>query len=234
LVTLLRTVSQSRVFLEITEDGLGLVTQVDLFEAGSFDEVEQVTFVEVEHGARLLRLARGVGGFDLLREVGYRRYVGAPEEVPWFRVGKAVDRLEDREPFTGVEDAVELFEGAPPILDVDEYRAGSDRGDRGVLDDGKIVGRCAHELGPVEHAHLLRQSAAVVEQTPGDVAEDDASHFADELEGAEGYKSAAHPDVERGFAARERGVTEPPVAHGSEEVQRGLEGPGVSAVAPLQ
>ena len=92
----------------------------------------------------------------------------------------------------------------------------------------------AHELAPVEHAHLPGERAAVVEQVSGDVAEDDAPAFPDDLEGTEGYRAVASPDVEQGLSTRERSVCEHPVAHGREEVQRGFQVFGVPAVAPLQ
>src|SRR5215213_4751195 len=134
------------------------------------------------------------------------------------RVSEIVYRLEDREPASSLENAVELLKRTPFVFHVDQDRAGSHHIDGGILHYGEVVGRCAHELAPVEHAHLFGERAAMVEQILGDVAEDYASLFPDELQRAEGYQAIASPHVEQGLAALKRGVSEHPVAHGKKEV----------------
>ena len=54
----------------------------------------------------------------------------------------------------------------------------------------------------------------MVEQVPGDVAEDDVPVFPHEIEGPEGYKAVTRPDVKQGLAPLHGGILQNTVPPG--------------------
>jgi hypothetical protein len=104
------------------ERDLGSVVKADFLEPGGLRVAQEVAFVEAEKGV----LPRsGADGTDAPNEVEHRGCVEAAIARLGLGIGKAVDRLEDREPSPRSKDAEELPEGGLLVPEVDQDGPGS-------------------------------------------------------------------------------------------------------------
>src|SRR5215213_4962131 len=206
---------------------------MDFGESGVLREVEEVPFVEGQHRIRVHRLDAFERRHYLLCEILDRRHVVAEEKVWWAGQLETIDRLKDRDPPARLQHAKELAKGPPLVPHVDQDRPRSNDVHRSAK-HREIVGGSEQELAPSLDAHLFGEHPAVVEQVPGDVAEDDVPVFPHEIEGPEGYKAVARPDVKQGLAPLHGGVLQNTVPPGQQSRQERLLLPRVAPETTLQ
>jgi hypothetical protein len=195
---------------------------------------QKIALIKVEHRLVVEGLHQTVSRFDLVREIRYLSHVIAVEEMRRLGMREVVDRLEDREPSTGLEDPIELIESLLLVSYVDQDGARRHNVHGSVFQGTQVFGRGAQKTTPIHHIHLPGEVLGVVQKVLRNVAEDDPALLTEQVEGAEGDQAVSRAHVEQDLAVLYVSTAEYPLPYWDQEVEEVFAPLWITAVPTFQ